>query len=80
MFDRRGNSLSMGESRPEASLLTSTSASPVTGERMKWEGSSSAGEEGVGVGRRSVGRGSVSIRIERCSSVAFLKTWFVSSL
>ena len=33
-----------------------------------------------GLGARSVGRGRVSMRMEKSSRVAFLNTWFVSSL
>ena len=49
MLYRRGYTFTVGLSRPEASLLTSTSASPFTGARMKWEGSvaSSTGEIGL---------------------------------
>jgi hypothetical protein len=42
MLLRRGKILIVGLSIPEASLLTSTSASPFTGERMKWDESSEA--------------------------------------
>jgi hypothetical protein len=34
MFAKRGEILTVGLPSPEANLLTSTSASPVTGERM----------------------------------------------
>lgn len=78
MLLSRGNILIVGWSIPVASLLTSTSASPLTGARMKW---------GVSIGREScVDKGEdvdgcwVSIRMESSSRLAFLKTWFVSSL
>jgi len=46
MLLSRGKIFTVGLSIPEASLLTSTSASPVTGERMKW--GSETGEDGKG--------------------------------
>jgi hypothetical protein len=45
MLLRRGKTLMVGFSIPEASLLSSTSASPLTGDRMKWDSSSE--EEGL---------------------------------
>jgi len=63
----------VGWSIPEASLLTSTSASPFTGARMKcgwlilvWSGGGDEGGEEEGC--------RVSRRIESSSRLAFLKT------
>ena len=74
ILETRGKTLTFGLSIPEASLLTSTSAWPLTGDRMKCD-SGSVDEEDS-----SPGLGRVSIVIESSSRLDFLKTWFVSSL